>query len=159
MIDELTGTNEDDFEEETKPTTKVAKSSAKIFSRSDVVRSVKVNLTLPNLYPGYDPWEFDLRLTFTKDAEDRRQEYLSLTPTEMTVREREQNLDELCDLLVSTPKGFADLKDDGKGPGSSFKTYVMTADPETQDILFTIVRGAIAFYWRKISPQEFRGAV
>lgn len=130
--------------------------SKRTFTRSDVVRSVPVEVFLPTLYPDFEPWGFNLRLKMTADAEERRQEYLALSPTEQTVKEAEQNLDELCDLMLSAPTGFGDLKDNGKGPGSSFKEYVMTSDEETKDMLFTIVRGAITLYWRKISPQEFR---
>lgn len=128
----------------------------KVFTRADIVRSVPVDIVLPSLYPDMEPWGFILRLKFSQDAEERRQEYLALVPTEQTVKADEQNLDELCDLLVSTPTGFGDLKDDGRGPGSSFKTYVQTSDSVTKDMLHTIVRGAISLYWRKISPQEFR---
>lgn len=136
-----------------------APKAKKIFSRADVVRTVPISLHIPTLYPDFAPWEFELRLKLTEDAEERRQEYLALSPTEQTVKESEQNLDELCDLMVSAPKGFADLQYDGKSAGSSFKNYVMTSDEATKDMLLTVTRGAITLYWRKISPQEFRKSV
>lgn len=141
----------------TKPSVEeTPKKALKVFKRSDIVRTVPVTVCLPNLYPDFAPWEFNLRLKMTQDAEERRQEYLALIPSKQTVNEPEQNLDELCDLITKTPTGFSDLVDDGKGPGSSFKNYVLTADPVTKDMLFAVVRGAMTLYWRKISPQEFR---
>lgn len=135
------------------------KKALKVFTRSDIVRSVKVDVHLPSLYPGFEPWQFDLRLKFSQEAEERRQEYLALSASDQTIKEPEQNLDELADLLKSLPKGFGDLQDDGNGPGSSFKNYVLTSDPATKEMLLTIVRGAITLYWRKVSPQEFRRTV
>lgn len=130
--------------------------SRKLFTRADVVRGVEVKVALPKLYPDYEPWAFKLRLKMTSDAEERRQVYLALNPTEQTLKETDQNLDELCDLLTALPKGFGDLKDNGQGPGSSFRDYVETASAEQRPILDTIVRGAVTLYWRNTSPQEFR---
>lgn len=127
-----------------------------VFTRNDVIRNIEVKVALPALYPDFDPWVFRLRLKMTSDAEERRQEYLALSPTEQTIKEADQNLDELCDLIVVTPKGFGDLQDNGQGPGSSFKDYVQTATAEQRPILDSIVRGAMTLYWRKTSPQEFR---
>lgn len=128
----------------------------KVFTRKDVVRNIEVKIALPALYPDFDPWTFKLRLKMTSDAEERRQEYLALSPTEQTLKETEQNLDELCDLIVAMPTGFGDLQDNGQGPGSSFKDYVQTATAEQRPILDSVVRGAMTLYWRKTSPQEFR---
>lgn len=131
----------------------------KIWGRGDIVRSVKCAVHLPNLYPDFDPWVFEMRLKLTVDAEERRAVYMALSPSEQTVKEQEQNLDELCDLLTSMPKGFADLKENGSGPGPSFKDYVMHSDETTKETLFTIVRGAINLYGRKTSPHEFLGKI
>jgi hypothetical protein len=115
---------------ETKPIQeKKAPPAKKVFSRSDVKLS--------------------------REAEERRQEYLSLSAADMTVKLREQALDEICDLLVALPKGFSDLQDTGQGPGHSYRSYVETADPETKDILLTITEGADNLYWSSISPREF----
>lgn len=131
----------------------------KVWTRKDVVRSVKLGVTLPTLYPDLEPWLFEMRLKLSVDAEERRAEYLALSPSDQTVKEQEQNLDELCDLLVAMPKGFGDLVDNGSGPGSSFKDYVMSSDETTKQTLFTIVRGAINLYGRKTSPHEFLGKI
>jgi hypothetical protein len=131
----------------------------KVFSRKDIVRSIKFQVHLPILYPDFEPWGFNLRLKMSQDAEERRQEYLALAPTDQTVKEDGQYLDELCDLLIETPTGFGDIADDGRGPGSSFKNYVTTSEPDAQAILFNIVKGAMTLYWRKISPHEFRPTV
>lgn len=129
----------------------------RVFTRADIVRSVPVKVVLPFLYEDFEPWVFDFRLKFSQDAEERRQEYLALVPSEQTLKLDEQNLDEVCDLMISTPQGFGDLQDTGQGPGASFKSYVQTTtDPVTKDMLMTVVKGAISLYWRKISPQEFR---
>ena len=148
----------DDEAEAPKPTVPLV-TPKKVFSRNDVVRAVKVFVHLPKLYPGYEPWGFELRLKLSQEAEERRQEYLALAPTEATVKLGEQNLDEICDLLVSTPSGFSDIKDDGKGPGSSFRNYVETADAEAKALLMQIVEGADNLYWASISPREFRREV
>lgn len=162
MSNEATGTQpskelDPEFKESgSTPQPELPKPKLRVFRRSDTVRSVWVKLALPDLYPGYEPWTFELGLKLTEQAEERRQEYLALTPTEFTVRAAEQNLDELCDLLRSMPQGFGDLQDNGQGPGPSFMDYVKTADTGTKDMLMAIVQGAITLYWRKISPQEFR---
>lgn len=131
----------------------------KVWTRGDVVRHIGVSVVLPSLYPNFEPWEFDLRLKLSQEAEERRQEYIALSAAQMTVKENDQNLDDLCDLLISAPRGFDDLKDDGRGPGSSFKDYVTTSPPDVRAQLDNIVQGAITLYWRKISPQEFRPKV
>lgn len=131
----------------------------KVWTRSDIVRSVKLGVTLPALYPNVEPWIFEMRLKLSVDAEERRADYMALSPSEQTVKEQEQNLDELCDLLMSLPKGFGDLVDNGQGPGNSFKDYVMLSDETTKQTLFTIVRGAVNLYGRKTSPHEFLGKV
>jgi hypothetical protein len=136
-----------------------AEPKRKVWGRGDIVRSVKCPVHLPNLYPDFAPWVFELRLKLSIDAEERRAEYMALAPSEQTVKEQEQNLDELCDLLMSAPTGFADLKDNGAGPGPSFRDYVMTSDAATKETLFTIVRGAINLYGRKTSPHEFLGKI
>lgn len=131
----------------------------KVWTRAQVVRSVKCPVILPALYPDVDPWVFDMRLKLSVDAEERRAVYLALSPSEQTVKEQEQNLDEVCDLLNTMPTGFGDLKENGMGPGPSFKDYVMSSDEATKQTLFTIVRGAINLYQRKTSPHEFLGKV
>lgn len=145
------------------PTKKKAKEETpapakKIFSRNDIVRSVKFSVHLPGLYPDFEPWGFELGLKMSADAEERRQEYLALSAAEQTIKEDEQQLDELCDLLRAMPTNFGDLQDTGMGPGPSFKSYVMTAeDPAVKEVLFNVIRGAMTLYWRKMSPHEFRG--
>jgi hypothetical protein len=144
--------------EDTVVTTK-SQPTKKVFTRADIKRSVPVMIHLPKVYPGYEPWEFEFRLKLSKEAEERRQEYLSLSASDMTVKISEQALDEICDLMVSLPKGFGDLKDTGQGPGPSFRSYVETSDPEVRDQLYTIVEGADNLYWQSISPREFHRAV
>jgi len=129
----------------------------KVFSRSDIKRSVEVKIIFPKIYPDYEPWVFNFRLKMSQDAEDRRQEYLSLSATQRMVKMSEQALDEVCDLLVDMPTGFSDLKDTGKGPGHSFRSYVETADPEMKDFLYMLVEAADSAYWGAITPLEFRG--
>lgn len=128
----------------------------KVFRRDMVVRDIKVSLHMPKLYPDIEPWEFRLRLKLSDDAEERRQEYLSFVPAEQTVKAKDQALDEVCDLLMSLPKGFEDLKDTGKGPGHSFRSYLESAEPEAKATLYQIVEGVSGVYWRTIMPYEFR---
>ena len=168
MTDETNeaGTNTS-VEESTKPVQAppVAKEETKeppkkVFTRNDVRRSVPVQVHMPQLYPGFDPWGFKLRLKMTQQAEERRQEYLALSASDQMVKESEQNLDELCDLLVEAPQGFGDLSTEGfANPGDAFKNYVNTADTVAKEMLLQIVRGAITLYWRKLSPQEFRKSI
>lgn len=142
---------------ETPPTEiEVLPKKKKVFSRSNVVRHVLCQVELPELYPDFEPWSFKLRLKLSQDADERRQEYMALAPTDRLVKERDQNLDELCDLMLAAPKGFDDLSDNGSGPGDSFKEYVNTSDEATKNMLLNIVEGAITLYWRKLSPREFR---
>lgn len=141
------------------PTTIDPPTPKKIWTRDRTVRSVEVGVALPTLYPDYEPWTFNLKLQLSVDAEERRQEYLSLSPSEQTIKLKEQALDEICDLLVSIPTGFGDIKDTGRGPGESFREYVNTADAEAKTMLLTIVEGADTLYWRAISPREFRRSV
>lgn len=131
----------------------------KVFTLADIKRSITVSVHLPKLYPEFDPWEFDLRLKLSKEAEDRRQEYLSLSIGEAAVKLQEQALDEICDLLVALPKGFGDLTDNGKGPGSSFREYVNAAGPAQKEFLYVIVEGADNLYWASVMPHEFRRKV
>lgn len=131
----------------------------KIWSRDDIKRSIKFKLHMPDLYPDFQPWGFNLRLKLSGDAEERRQEYLGLSASEQTVKEGEQNLDEICDLLVKLPTGFGDLQDLGTAPGVSFKSYYDSSDESTKEFILNIVRGAVGCYWRKISPYEFRTKV
>jgi hypothetical protein len=132
----------------------------KVFTRDDVRSSIKVSVTLPRLYEGYDPWEFLLRIKLSTAAEEKRQEFLSLAPALQAEKTQEQNLLELCDLLKALPKGFGDLKDNGTGPGPSFREYVETCpSAEMKTMLYTIVEGAVNLYWRTIMPVEFRKQV
>lgn len=129
----------------------------KKFTRSDIRRTIDIEINMPRLYEGYEPWGFKLRLKLSAEAEERRQEYLSLAASEQVVGLSLRNLDEVCDLLTELPTGFDDLKQDGKGPGSSFRSYVETCeDPAMKDLLFQIVEGVDTVYWATISPREFR---
>lgn len=126
----------------------------KVFTRKDVRRTVPVSLHFPQLMPGI-VFGFEMRLKLSQEAEDNRQEYLSLSQADQTLRQNDQNLEELCDLLVKYPTGFGDLNKE-LGPKEAFKDYVKNADPEARAFLDNLVQGAINMYWRKISPQEFR---
>lgn len=132
----------------------------KVFNRNDVRRSVDVQVVFPRLYPDYEPWGFKMRLKLSREAEDRRQEYLSLSAVKQTEQMTQQALDEVCDLLVELPTGFDDLKDTGKGPGHSFRSYVETAtDPDMKEFLAMLVEAADSAYWNAIAPREFRKQV
>ncbi len=130
-----------------------------LFTRAAVTRSVPVHIHFPGLMPDLAPFKFNLRLKLSADAEERREEYMALSATEQTVKNSEQQLDELCDLLTKLPSGFGDLESNGGTPGESFKSYVLGSDPATKDFLFNTVQGAMTLYWRKLSPHEFRPAV
>lgn len=134
-------------------------SKKKVFTRANITRSVKVSLCFPKLYPDYEPWTFEFRLKLSQEAEERRQQYLSLAASLMTVKLHEQALDEVCDLLVSLPTGFGDLQDTGQGPGQSFRSYVETSTAEMKDQLLLICEGADNLYWQSISPREFRESI
>jgi hypothetical protein len=129
----------------------------KVFSRSDIKKHIEVKVIFPKIYPDYEPWEFHMRLKLSTEAEDRRQEYLSLSASQRMVKVSEQALDEVCDLLVDMPTGFSDLESTGKGPGHSFRSYVETAtDPSMKDFLYMLVEAADSAYWGAITPLEFR---
>lgn len=131
----------------------------KVFTRADVKRHITVEVCLPKLYPGYEPWAFDLRLKLSRDAEERRQEYLALAASQMTVKLKDQVLDEICDLLVAYPRGFSDLPDGSGNPGTAFRAYVESSDPVTKELLLQIVEGADNLYWSSITPREFQRTV
>jgi hypothetical protein len=151
-MSEATGTKEN------VPTTTAKKT--KVFIRSDVKRGLKISVHLPFLFEGYEPWVFSMRIKLSEEAEERRQEYLALAPSEQTVKFPEQALDEVCDLLTGLPTGFGDLQDNGKGPGPSFRSYVeTTSDAEAKDLLYKIVIGASNLYWMQVTPREFRKQV
>lgn len=129
----------------------------KVFSRADIKKHVEVKVVFPKLYKDYEPWGFKFRLKLSAEAEDRRQEYLSLSASQRLVKVTEQALDEVCDLLVELPTGFEDLMSTGKGPGHSFRSYVETAtDPDMKDFLAMLVEAADSAYWGAITPHEFR---
>lgn len=128
-----------------------------LFSRTMTIPPFVVKVCLPDILPDCKPFVFPMRIKLTVDAEDERQKYIALSPTEQVMKEEEYTLDEVCSLIAGTPQGFEDLKDDGNGPGSSFKNYVKTAVGDHRDILMKIVQGASSLYWRKTMPQEFRG--
>src|SRR5689334_12432569 len=67
-----------------------AQKPKKIFSLKDVVRTVTCPVHLPKLYPDFEPWVFKLRIKLSKEAEDRRQEYFTLSQMEQTVKAPEQ---------------------------------------------------------------------
>lgn len=129
----------------------------KVFTRADVRKTVDINVVFPRLYPDYEPFGFKFRLKLGNEAEDRRQDYLSLAPTDRVVKQSEQALDEVCDLLVAIPTGFADMQDTGQGPGATFRSYVETAtDPAARAMLDMIVEAADSAYWGATAPREFR---
>lgn len=144
---------------EKKPTEAPAAPVLKTFTRRDVKRTVDVAIHFPNLLPDFAPFEFSFRLGLSREAEERRQEYLDLPAAERTDRENQQALDEVCDLLVELPKGFGDLRDLGKGPGFAFRSYIETADAQDRPMFDMIVRAADTGYWGKIMPREFRRQV
>lgn len=129
----------------------------KIFTRGDIKKSIDVRVIFPKIYPDYEPWGFKMRLKLSTEAEDRRQEYLSLSASQRQVKVSEQALDEVCDLLTELPTGFEDLQETGKGPGHSFRSYVeTTTDPDMKDFLAMLVEAADSAYWGAITPLEFR---
>lgn len=129
----------------------------KVFTRNDIRNSIIVGVELPKMYEGYDPWMFELRIKLSNEAEEKRQKHLSLAPALQLEKANEQYLNDLCDLLVSLPTGFGDLKDNGRGPGASFREYVETCpNPAMKDLLYQISEGAVNLYWRTILPVEFR---
>jgi hypothetical protein len=115
---------------------------------------------LPDLLPGFKPFCFKLRLKLSSEAEETRQGWLSLAPAKQTTGENEEALNEICDLLLEMPRGFGDIKDNGRGPGASFREYVEgTTDGDTLALLYSIVSGASGLYWSKTMPREFRKPV
>lgn len=129
----------------------------KTFTRNDIKRTIDVSVVFPKIYPDYEPWGFKMRLKLSREAEERRQTYLSLAAVEQTAGITEQALDEVCDLITELPTGFGDLMETGKGPGASFRSYVTTAtDPDMKDFLAMVVEAADSAYWGAITPREFR---
>jgi len=144
------------------PTEEVAPAAPKkkVFSKSDVKRFVEASVILPSLYPDFEPWVFKLRLKLSSEADKRRQEYLSLSASKRAVKANDQVLDEICDLLLELPSGFDDLKDNGQGPGASWRAYVeTTTDPIARQLLDIVTEGADSLYWNSILPREFRSEV
>lgn len=142
--------------QEQEPTTAPAKKKL-LFTRDKIRKTIQVGVVFPKLYPDYEPFGFQFRLKLSGEAEERKQEFVSLSAIEQTAKYDKQVLDEVCDLLTELPTGFGDLKYDGKSAGSSFRTYVETCeDPEGKELLYKIVDGANRLYWQAIMPQEFR---
>lgn len=142
------------------PVTDPVPTPKKVFTREDIKTSVDVVLAMPRLYPDYEPWAFKLKLKLSSKAEEARQDFLSLSAIKQTEGSDAYNLDEIADLLIELPTGFGDLKSDGVGPGSSFKTYVQTCqDPSVKELLYKIVEGVDRVYWNTILPVEFRKSV
>lgn len=127
----------------------------KVFRRDALpVAHINVGVEVPFL--DVDPFQFKLRFKLSEEAELRAQEYNSLSIADRVKGAPERSLDEICDLLVELPTGFADLKETGKGPGHSFRNYVETcADPDVKDILMRIVDGASTVYWSQVLPRPF----
>jgi hypothetical protein len=152
--------NEDAGTQVVPETTETSTPQKQVWTRNDVKQGLLIAVHLPFLYANYEPWVFNMRIKLSEDAEERRQEYLSLAASEQTVKFPQQALDEVCDLLKSLPTGFGDLKDNGKGPGPSFRSYIeTTVDPEAKDLLYKIAIGASNLYWMHVTPREFRKQV
>jgi len=129
----------------------------KVFNRNDIKRTIDLQIVFPKIYPDYEPWGFKFRLKLSREAEETRQQYLSLAAAEQTAKITDQALDEVCDLMAELPTGFSDLVDLGKGAGHSFRSYVTTAtDPDMKDFLAMVVEAADSAYWGAITPREFR---
>lgn len=129
----------------------------KVFNRNDIKRSIELSIIFPKIYPDYEPWGFKMRLKLSREAEERRQIYLSLAATRQTATMSEQALDEVCDLITEMPTGFSDLQATGKGHSDSFRSYVTSAtDPDMKDFLAMVVEAADSAYWGAITPREFR---
>lgn len=135
----------------------------KVFTRNEVKRFIPVDILLPLLYPGYAPWGFKFKLALSKDMDEKKQEFLSLSAQEQTDKDYSQSLDEICDLMLELPTGFGDLNPEGRTvaePGKVFRAYVQgTTDSEALQTLKIIVKGAANEYWTKIAPRSFRGTV
>lgn len=136
------------------------KPKTRAFVRTDVKPYIEKKIILPSLFPvdEYDPFQFRFKIKLSGDAMERREQYLSLAAAEQTIKQSEQALDEVCDLLYDLPQGFGDLKQLGLNPGESFKSYVnSTTDATQKAVLMTIVEGANSAYWNAVAPREFRG--
>lgn len=133
----------------------------KAFTRATAKPHIEIAFTLPMLYPDYEPWVFKLNYSLSGEAEKRRQKYLTMAPAARVDKLFEQNLDELCDLMVALPTGFGDLTDvPGQKPGVTFMNYVKsTSDHGAKESLSRIVSGAIDLYWTASMPREFRQSV
>lgn len=141
------------------PVEKVIEKVKKIFTRADVKKFITCPIHFPFLYPDFEPFEFDLRLKLSKEAQEQREEFMSLSAAAMTEGLQEQALNEICDLLVNPVRGFGDLEDTGSGPGHSFRSYVETSDPDFKAQLLQIVEGVDNWYWASLQPREFRRKV
>lgn len=129
-----------------------------VFVRGKGKRNIEFSFTLNRIFPDV-AFKFCLRTMLSKEAEEQRQKYLSLSALEQTYKEAEETLDELCDLMTKLPEGFGDLKDTGKSPGYSFRNYYETSDSEDKENLDLILRAAYGLYWGSLSPREFRKQV
>jgi hypothetical protein len=130
----------------------------KIFSTTDVVRQVRCVVHLPKLYPGYQPWEFLFRLQLSSEMQKQRERFLGLAAVEREKQGLDQAVDEVCDLLLAEPTGFADFpgQDSGKPLKERAKEYVTSqTDEQVRLTLKIIYEGASLLYWNSISPREF----
>lgn len=129
----------------------------KMFTRETHVPIVKVKLAMPDLLPGYEPFEFDCRLALSAEMDEKRQEFLSQSIYDQTVGEDVEALKELCDVLVSVPRGFGDIQEiPGLSAGDAFKQYIEHAPSHQRDLLNRIVTTAMGTYWRMVTPRIFR---
>lgn len=143
------------------PETHTQPTAKKVFTRKDVKRFVKVSLVLPFLYEEYEPWSFKFRFALSKQMDEQKQDFLSMSAMEQTQKDFSQSLDEVCDLLLELPTGFGDLNPEGAAvvnPGAMFRAYVEeTTDPEAREQIQAIIKGAANQYWTVIAPRAFRG--
>lgn len=140
----------------------------KLWTRADVKRFVPVAIHLPFLYDTeeeFEPWEFKLRFALSKEQDDKREEFLSLSAFEREGKYAKNALDEVCDLLLELPTGFGDINPEGLtvGPhnaGAIFRSYIEgTTDPDARKQLDEIVLAVSNQYWGVIAPRPFRRKV
>ena len=128
----------------------------KLFSLNNVKSTFTATVYLPKLYEGYK-WDFVFRLKLSAEAEEQRQLFIALSAVEQTERTSEQALNEVCDLLVELPTGFAELQSlPGQSPGKAFRSFYEHAGVEAKEFLNIVIEAADSLYWSAVTPREFR---
>lgn len=115
-------------------------------------------LRWPALYPGME-FTFHMRIQLVDDAEKVQTEFIMLDDADKTVDRRHQMDARMIGLLsMSRPEGFPDFPEipADTNLAEAIYSYLYPEDPgERRDGLRFICRGAMAAYWKAVTPADY----